>query len=254
MKPITLLLAKAGLVWLAGITLLQAAPALRIGVSDSDSAPVVELSGTQLVGGLSKALGEALGQTLKAPVEFVVVSRKRVELAVDSGQIDIICNSNPAWYAGAARVGWTREFYPQVERVMSLKQHPRTFSSLEELSGQRIGVIAGYHYTAVEPLWQAQRAVRINQPRLPLLMRALQTGMVDVVINSELEMGAWLHANPALAANMRLHPLIVSSTPTRCAVSPASRYSVTALDQAIATMEQDGVIRRILTNYEWKNR
>ncbi len=232
----------------------RAAPALRIGVADSDSAPIVVLAGSQLVGGLSKELGEELGRTLKAPVEFIVVSRKRVELAIDSGSIDIVCNTNPAWYVGASRVGWTREFYPQVERVMSLKPHPRTINSIDELTGQRIGVIGGYHYSAVEPLWQGQRATRVNQPRLPLLMRALQTGMVDVVINSELEMSAWARANPAQAANLRLHPLVVSSMPTRCAVSPGSRYSESRLDQAIAEMEQNGSIRRILDRYEWKNR
>ena len=129
-----------------------------------------------------------------------------------------------------------------------------TLGTQADVDRERIGVIGGYHYTAVEPLWQGQRATRVNQPRLPLLMRALQTGMVDVVINSELEMSAWARANPAQATNLRLHPLVVSVMPTRCAVSPGSRYSESRLDQAIGEMEQNGSIRRILDRYEWKNR
>ena len=241
--------------YLAGLSMpAQAAAPLRIGIADSDSAPIVIINGGQLTGGLSRELSEALGKALAVPVQFVVIPRKRVELSISQGSIDMVCNTNPLWYVGADKVRWTQEFYPQIERIISKKTHTRTIDALEQLVGQRIGVIGGYHYSSIEPLWQSMRATRVNQPRLPQLIRALQSGLVDVAINSELEIAAWARANLAAAEHIRMHPMIVSTVPTRCAVSPASRYSVDKLNSALTEMHRNGITKRILKRYEWTNR
>lgn len=243
----------AGLLTLGTQVFAQTLPPLRIGVSDSDSPPIVVIQGSQLMAGLSRDLGLALGKAMGVPVEFVVVSRKRVEPSIETGLVDIICNSNPAWYSNPAKVGWTREFYPQIERVMSLKNNPRSIDSVDDMSGMRIGVITGYYYSAIDPLWQGKQAIRVDQQRLALLIRALQSNLVDVVVNSELEMSNWAKENPVQAAAVKLHPLVVSNMPTRCMVSPYGRYSVAKLDAGIQQMEQQGSTNRILAQYQWKS-
>lgn len=241
------------LLWISPAVL--AVPLLRVGVSESDAAPIVVLNAQrQLSSGLSKELGEALARVLDTRAQFVVLSRNRVEPALQSGKIDLICNSNPAWFINADRYGWTRDFYPQIERVVTLQNHPRTIRSSDDLAALRLGVIRGYHYPALEPLWQNHTAERANHPHLDSSLKALGLGMVDAVISSELELAAWAKRNPQPGQQLRMQPWIISTLQTKCAVAPEGQYSVSALDHAIARLEKQGEIQRILQSYRWKSR
>jgi ABC-type amino acid transport substrate-binding protein len=233
----------------------QAAAPLRVGVSDSDAAPIVVLNAQrELASGLSKDLGEALAKALDTRPSFVVLSRNRVEPALQSSKVDLICNSNPAWFVNGDRYGWTRDFYPQIERIVTLKNHPRTINGLDDLAALRIGVIRGYHYPTLEPLWQNQTAQRANHPHMDSSLKALGLGMVDAVVSSELELTAWAKQNPQLGKQIRMQPWVVSTLQTKCAVAPDSQFSVDAVDQAIAKLEKKGEINRILQTYRWKTR
>jgi ABC-type amino acid transport substrate-binding protein len=233
----------------------QAAPLLRIGVSDSDAAPIVVLNARrELASGLSKDLGEALARALDTHPGFVVLSRNRVEPALQSSKIDIICNSNPAWFASSDRYGWTRDVYPQIERIVTLKNHPRAINSVDDLAALRIGVIRGYRYPTLETVWQNQTAQRAIHPHVDSSLKALSLNMVDAVVSSELELAAWAKLNPAQSKQIHMQPWIVSAMPTRCAVAPDSPFSVNALDQAIAKLEKKGEINRIMQVYRWKTR
>lgn len=228
---------------------------LRIGVSESDSPPIVLFDKQgQLQASLSRDLGDALAAAMGTQPLYVVTSRKRVEPNLDEGKVDLVCNANPAWTVGAERFGWSDEFYPQVERVMTLKTHPRQVTRAEDLAGLRVGVILGYSYAVMEPLWQQGMGARVNYPRLDVLLKGLDRGGVDAVISSELELAYWAKQNPAIASRMTLQPWQVSYLPTRCAVSPKGAYSVKAVNQGIETLGRKGELRRILMRYEWKAR
>jgi ABC-type amino acid transport substrate-binding protein len=114
---------------LAGAVLslqIQAGGILKIGVSDSDAPPIVVLTpdNQALASGLIKELGDALAGELGMKAQYVVIARKRVESTIETGKVNIVCNANPEWYGNATRLGWTREFYPQMERALSLKGMP----------------------------------------------------------------------------------------------------------------------------------
>jgi ABC-type amino acid transport substrate-binding protein len=227
---------------------------LRIGVSDSDGPPIVIIGkgpNKGMISGLMKYLGDALARTLGMRPEYVVVSRNRVEGNIEQNKVDIHCNTNPKWYSNAAHLGWTRELFPQVERLISLKGEP-DITELSQLKGKRIGTTLGYHYASLEPMWQAKQATRVNDTRIDLLMRALQVKITDVAIDSELEFAAWAKANPHEARALKVHPMVFSSVPTMCAVAPKSNISVKELDQAIEKMDKGGQIKAILARYQWR--
>lgn len=232
----------------------QAAAVLRIGVSDSDGPPIVELASDPqqgLVGGLYKELGTALAEELGTTPQFIVVSRKRVEQNIEANKVDIHCNANPLWYGNASRLGWTQELYPQVERLIALRSnHP--LRHLDELAGKRIGTTRGYHYPAVEALWASGQATRVDEARIELLMKSLQKKLIDVAIHSELEFAYWARSYPFEARKLEMLPVVVSTMPTMCAVAPTSRYSVTELNQAIARLHKSGKLKTILKAYQWQ--
>ena len=231
----------------------QAAPPLHIGVAESDAAPIVVLNAQrQLDSGLSKDLGLALAQALGSSARFSVLSRNRIESALEQSKVDVVCNANPAWFGNADKLGWTQDFYPQIERVATLASHLRTIQGIQDLAAQRVGVIRGYHYPALVPLWQNGGATRVDHPQLDSSLKALQMGMIDAVVSSELELAAWVKRNPQPGKQLRLQPWVVSVLQTRCAVAPLSRYTVAQLNQAISLLEKQGKTKRIIQGYSWK--
>lgn len=239
---------------LCSTTVYAADATLRIGVSDSDAPPIVILGkgpNKGMISGLSKDLGDALAKVIGRRPDYNVLSRNRVENSIEDGKVDIVCNANPKWYGNANRLGWTREFYPQIERLISLKGEP-DITSVDQLEGKRIGTILGYHYPSLDPMWKAKRASRVNDTRIDLLMRALQVKITDVAIDSELEFAAWAKANPHEARALKMHAMVFTSMPTMCAVSPKSTVSVKELDRGIEKMEKAGQIKEILKRYQWR--
>jgi polar amino acid transport system substrate-binding protein len=240
----------AGVLLVLVVATASAKNVLRIGVSDSDGPPIAVVAGNVLVSGLSRDLGSALADTLDRRPVFVVVSRKRVEWALESGTVDIVCNANPAWYEDAGQLGWTQSLYPQVERIAT-REDASAVRQVSDLAGRRIGTIRGYTYPQIEPLWANGKAGRSNEDRLALMMKSLQSKVTDAAIVSELEFGVWARANPAAAQRIRIQPYVVSSIPTSCAVSPRAKTSVTEMNRAIEQLRAQGRLKAILHTYEW---
>ncbi|SCK11410.1 ABC transporter substrate-binding protein [Vogesella sp. LIG4] len=234
---------------------ISQAEELRVGVAESDAPPIVVLDARhQLAPSLSYDLGRALATALGAGASFHLLSRNRVEPAVERSEVDIICNSNPAWFSNAARLSWTRDVYPQIERVVTSKTLPRQIAANMDMSGLRIGVIRGYHYPELDVLWQQGKATRVDHARLDSSLKALGMGGVDAVITSELELAGWARDNAAAAQRIKVQPWVVSTRQTYCAVAPKPRYSLAQVDRAIAALAHDGEIQRILQRYQWKPR
>ncbi|MBP4047632.1 substrate-binding periplasmic protein [Chromobacterium violaceum] len=246
---------KKWLVWLVLFSAsAQAEPSpLRIGVSDTDAAPIAVLSedGSTLSGGLARELGVLLADEMGMKPQFTLLARRRVEPAIESGKVDIICNANPDWYSNSARLGWSHETYPLVERVLSLKSQP-SLRQLDDLAGKRIGVIHGFHYPALEYLWSANRSERVTEARFDLLPKSLEKRLSDVAIVTELTYVWWARGHTQEAASFKVHPLVVSSQPTMCALSQRSPVKLDALNRAIERLHKSGRLKTLMSHYLWQ--
>ncbi|MBM2885865.1 transporter substrate-binding domain-containing protein [Chromobacterium phragmitis] len=229
---------------------VSAAP-LRIGVADTDAPPMAVLSsdGAKLTGGLSLDIGQLLAEELNMQPQFVILARRRVEPAIEAGKVDIICNANPDWYGNSARLNWSREIYPLTERVLSLKGVP-TIRQFDDLAGKRIGTQHGYHYPELEYLWASNRSMRETEVRFDLLFKSLEKQLSDVAIVTEFIYAWWARSHAQEAAAFRLHPLVVSSHPTMCALSPQSPLKLDALNRAIERLHKNGKLKAMLTRYQ----
>ncbi|AXE35283.1 substrate-binding periplasmic protein [Chromobacterium phragmitis] len=234
--------------------LAQAEPsALRIGVSDTDAAPIAVLSedGAALTGGLARDLGTLLADEMGMKPQFTLLARRRVEPSIETGKVDIICNANPDWYSNSARLGWSHEIYPLVERVLSLKSQP-TIRQFDDLAGKRIGTIHGYHYPALEYLWASNRSERTTEARFDLLFKSLEKRLSDAAVVTELTYVWWARGHAQEAANFRIHPLVVSSQPTMCALSLHSPIKLDALNRAIERLHKSGRLKTLMSRYLWQ--
>ncbi|WP_047248147.1 substrate-binding periplasmic protein [Chromobacterium subtsugae] len=228
-----------------------AAAELRIGVADTDAAPIAVLSedGNTLTGGLARELGMLLAEEMGMKPQFVILARRRVESAVETGKVDIVCNANPDWYSNSSRLNWSREIYPLTERVLSLKNMP-AIRQLDDLSGKRIGTQHGYHYPELEYLWSSNRSTRDTEARFDLMFKSLEKRLSDVAIVTEFSYVWWARSHAQEAAAFKLHPLVVSSQPTMCALSSQSPVKLAELNRAVDRLHKNGKLKTMLTHYQ----
>jgi polar amino acid transport system substrate-binding protein len=230
---------------------LSAQTVLKIGVSDSDGPPIAVVTESVLTAGVSWDVGQLLAQEMQVKPAFVVISRKRVEWSLEKGRVDIVCNANPAWYGDAAQLKWTRELFPQIEKIATLN-NAQIIRQLDDLNGQTIATIHGYTYPTLTAFWSNGRGRQITETRLDLMMKALSSKLANAAVVSELEFSYWSKRNPEAASQIRLQPFIVTSVPTMCALSPQSSFRVEQLDQAIDHLNKTGQLKTMLRRYQWQ--
>jgi len=223
---------------------------LKIGIADSDGPPIAYISHGALQAGLSKDIGNLLANKLGLSADFIVLARKRIEPSLELGRVDIVCNANPDWYGDAAQLKWTPEIYPQIERVATLNTTIE-IRQIDDLQGRHIATIQGYNYPTLESMWANGKATRSEEDRLDLMMKSLTDRLTDSAIVSELEFAEWARVHPELARRIKIHPMVVTSVPTMCAVSPLTNIPFTTLDKTIDELRQNGAFRALLNHYQW---
>jgi len=203
----------------------------------------------RITGGLLKDMGDGLAAELGATIEYVSQSRRRIDANLLSGALDIACYSHPDWWDGPKPALWTIPTVPQIERIVRLKSDQVMPTVPVGLEGKRVAVHTGYHFPAIQHLFDSGKAMRLDESQVPLLFKALETGLADVLITSEAEIRGYLDENPEKRALFDVSREPFSIVPTQCAVSPKSRWSLAAINKALAAMLARGDFDRMTARY-----
>jgi len=223
---------------------LAAEPPLVVLVDGSIEMPQAQIEGYAVVDGLQYHIALELGLRLRRDMRFRLVPRRRVAPLLLAGEeADLICNYHPAWLPGALQ--WSQPFMESGDLLVSAARVPAP-RTLADLAGQTLGTIAGFSYPEVEAVLGAGFP-RDDAPNLPASLRKLTAGRVDHIIVGQATFDYLRHRGDVRVA---IHPpLALKRRQTACALSPASRLPLPALDAALAAMKADGTVRRILDLY-----
>lgn len=228
----------------------QATP-LTVGVTENDAAPSLVFLRTpqlQLTGGLWKDLLDEVGRRLGREVRYLPLARKRLGSYLQSGDIDLACNSNPAWWDEPRLFYWSLPLGEQIERFVTPAHTRQRITDLSQLNGMRIGTIIGYHYPRLDDAF-ANGAQRIDQQQGNLQLRAVATNVVDIAVIDELSYAWWQKHNSTEARQVTLQPLVLSRQPLSCALSRRSSLTLDSLNQVISAMDKQGTIKAIYRPY-----
>lgn len=237
----------AGLVFTANA---HAETAIRVGVTENDPSPAMIFENqpnTRLAGGLWKDLLDAVGKEMGVPMLYIPLARKRMEPQLQNGQIDMVCNTNPAWWREPRLFRWSQSLSEQQERLISPVSFQPTIQSIDQLAGLRIGTIIGYQYPQLDQVFA--KATRVDQQQGNYQLRATVSGVVDVAIVDDLSYSWWQRNNAQDASKTKRHPLIISKVPLGCAISSRAALSLKKLDQAITALEKKGQLHAIHQQY-----
>lgn len=220
------------------------ADALRVGVTENDAAPLVIFQRTpqlQLSGGLWKDMLDEVGRQLGREIRYVPLPRKRLNRELQQGRIDMVCNTNPAWWHEPQLYQWSQPLSEQVERLVSPVGSPLQINSHAQLKGLRIGTVIGYRYPQLDEAFAAG-AQRVDQQQANLQLRATASAVVDVAVIDELSYGWWQAQHANEASQVMLQPLVLARSPLSCALSQRSDLPLAKLNRAISTLDKQGVL------------
>lgn len=212
-------------------------------VDTSTEMPMADIRNGHLLGGIHKDIAEALAQKMGRKLEMLVLPRKRIGLALDSGRADMICLYKPEWLPGPYL--WTQPFFPQAEVVLTAATAPAP-RSVADLAGRPVGTVLGFYYPDLHAALGSS-FVREDGPSNLVNLRKLAAGRVQYVAtvsffyDYQLKQGGKLAVHP---------PLLVKQYLTRCAVSPKGRVSLAEADAAITQIVREGAVNKILTTYQ----
>src|SRR5205814_2429709 len=82
---------------------------LAVLVDTSTEMPLADIEGARLRGGIHHDLAQALARKLNLQLVTRVLPRKRISMALESGQGDLLCLYLPQSLPG--RVQWTQAFF-----------------------------------------------------------------------------------------------------------------------------------------------
>lgn len=221
----------------------EAAPLVVI-VDSSVQMPQALIRDGRVVDGVQHDIAVELGQRLGRALRFRVVPRRRVGPTLQAGDAaDLICTYLPAWLPEPLQ--WSKPIFDDGELLVTARRRPAP-KRLVEVAGQRIGTIAGFEYTeAAAALGAGFR--RDDGPNLESLLRKVAVGRVDHALVGRTSFEYLLRRGEVPVA---LHPpLVVAHWRTACALSPHSTLTLAELDAALAALQADGSLARIVERY-----
>lgn len=212
-------------------------------VDTATEMPMSRFEHFQLVEGVHKDVGEALALALGKKVRFLALPRKRIALALEKGEADVLCGYQPEWMAG--NFTWSQPFMTQVEVVLTDRGAVRP-PVIGALASQPIGTVFGYRYPNLEHDLGAA-FVRADAPSVELNLAKLSAGRLH---HMSAILSWFEYRQRQGGVKIGLHPpLVVATHRTRCALSTRSVLAPRELDRAIEKLLADGSMAAIEARY-----
>lgn len=229
---------------------------LRMGFTRSWALPWGEVVGEDVRSGIHHDIGQALARRLGLPLVFTRVPQQR-EIAAHSADharrhADLGCGMHPSWFPNAAHYHWSPPLF-DIGDVLIGRHDQAQPPRLQALpAGTRVGTVRGYHYPALQALFESGQLHRDDAPDQAAALRKLQRGHTAVAVVSPQSLRWFQHqerqaGKGALAIAAWQLPVQVAQY--HCAIPKGSSLPPEPTWRALEAMKRDGELARILARY-----
>jgi polar amino acid transport system substrate-binding protein len=196
--------------------------------------------------GFEVEIADALARRLGVRAQFVQNDWQNLVPSLERGDFDVILNGLEVTPARRARIAFTRPYYQFTETLVV--RHDSDVRSLENLRGQRVGTLAGslaFEIVSAEPGVEVVLYEGVEEPYLDLENGRLRGVVLDDIIANRYGL---VRPQLRLAASVGEGMYAIGIRPDQPAL-------LTAVDGALAGMEQDGELKAILMRWNlWNER
>ncbi|MDM5181792.1 transporter substrate-binding domain-containing protein [Massilia sp. DJPM01] len=222
---------------------------LVFGVSTGSAMPMTRFQHDELTGGLLKDVGDALARELNLRPRYLTLPRKRVEVALASGTVDLLCDLRPEWL-DSKRWQWSDTVFSNKQIIVG-RIDTAPLAVLRQLAGKRTGTITGYRYPALERELGPQ-FVRDDTTSDDLNLRKLLRRRFDYMLTNSLYYDYQRRAHPERARLSRA-ALVVEPFDTYCALPPGAKLTLAQVNRALLALRKNGRMQAILESYQPAN-
>ena len=220
---------------------------LRLGASSSWNMPYARYDGERLTGGIVYDLAMALEKVLSAPVQMVVLPRKRLDGATLAGDLDLRCYFNPNWTEIPDHFVWSGRIF-DISDVLFGTDATQEPKDLGELSaGAQVSTVLGYSYPTLQPLITGGVLVRDDSVDQEKVMLKLSARRTPYGVSEALGL-AWYKRNTP-AHRLSKWTLIISRHDFQCGVPKNGNIAAARIINALTELKKNGRIDEILRSY-----
>lgn len=216
------------------------------GYSPSDPPPYVNMTGAELDNSVTRDLGELVAASLDRKLSFVAVPNNRIEEALKSARIHLICNTQPQWHSQPELLHWSAVLYEDADVLATPANRPAP-RNLANLQGALVGTTIGYHYSSeLTQTFERGDLVRRDVRNIETRLKMLERGRLDASVDLRRALSYQLQRHPA---EIRVSDWPLEHFALRCAApktTPGSADLIETIDQLLTS----GQIRHILNRYQ----
>lgn len=175
-------------------------------------------------------------------------SGARLQRLFELGKIDLEPGINPRWRQQSTVPGIYSTPFSSLDQVL-LFRPGKAFevTGPESLIGKQVGAIRGYIYPGYMQSLANGDIERIDVTDEPQLLRLLERGRVEQIFIDRVVQGYWVKKDPKLQGYKTSKPL--NDTPIMLRLHPSKSAQLAGLNQALAQLQQQGIIERIFQKY-----
>lgn len=225
-----------------------AAEPLRFAVGQTWAPPLAQISGGRLQGGLMYELMEQIAANAGAEAHYTVLPSKRVDAAMEQGEVDLHCLMSPVWFKQAVPAArWSVPVLRLDDWLTAKPGSPSTPLVLEAQQQTAVGLVLGYSYPHLEPFFRAGQLYRDDAPTQELLLEKLARGRTRYAVVNRLVIDDY---NRGRAPSQRLVPLqMVQSFNTHCLLSARTGMAPGRILAAVRKLVDSGQLQTIQARY-----
>ena len=230
----------------ANPVLAQVEP-LRFLAPSSWSMPYAEIQGDRVTDGIFLDMAQAVGESLKLPVSFLVMPRNRTDAAVTAGDVHVRCYSNPAWTKTPDLHLWTKSLFQAPDVVLGSRSS-KPLTDLDQIpAGTYIGTVLGFVYGPLEARVADGRLIRDNALDAEKNLLKLASGRFAYAVSNSLIVDWYARQYPA--ANLSQWRLALDKGDFYCGVVKTARTDPERIMAAIERLKSSGRLDKILAKY-----
>ncbi len=219
---------------------------IRIPFHDANPPPFAMIENGKLKGGLIKDVGDAVAGVLKVPIEYVYLSRKRLDRAMARGTINARSFTNPNWVDRPLEFEWTVPYFRQEDLFLSMKTFPRMIRQQNDLKGLRIGTILGNRYPTIARDFKDFERQRTDVASSKQNLKRLQAGRIDIAYGSSLEFRFILDKE---IENYTLHDSMSEVTMISWALAKDFPFSLETMNSVLTKLIDSGQMETFVKKY-----
>lgn len=198
--------------------------------------------------GIAVDIARELAQRTHNQLQLELYPAKRLNQLFDTRQLDINIADSPLWNPQPTQIRFTRHYMEIREYLYFARDHAIKARSVDELKDLDIGLILGYAYPKLEPLFVSGQLRKHEYADEATLLKLLQRHRLDAIVMDEVLFNHLVQQNPQLAHQYQ-QGLQLSTAPLALKLHSSDDQLTQQLDAALLQMEQEQVIQQIIQRY-----